>query len=116
MHFGSTRILHYLSVCIVISEETRKYLATIPEKFEFVFTPKHGSWLNLLEGFFSILTRPSLKGMHVKTKDELMEQIYKYFAEVNAVPIVCHWKYKLEEIDSGEEVEIDTLPVKSPVN
>lgn len=29
------------------SEETRKYLATVPGRFEFVFTPKHGSWLNL---------------------------------------------------------------------
>ena len=35
------------------SEETRKYLASIPERFEFVFTPKHGSWLNLIEGFLS---------------------------------------------------------------
>ena len=34
------------------SEETRKYLATVPERFEFIFTPKHGSWLNLVEGFF----------------------------------------------------------------
>ena len=35
------------------SEETRKYLATVPGRFEFVFTPRHGSWLNLVEGFFS---------------------------------------------------------------
>ena len=26
------------------SEATRKYLATVPGRFEFVFTPKHGSW------------------------------------------------------------------------
>lgn len=94
------------------SEETRKYLATIPGRFEFVFTPKHGSWLNLIEGFFSKLTRQSLKGIRVKTKDELAERIYKYFDEVNADPVVYHWKYKLEEIDLSEEVEVDTLPVK----
>lgn len=94
------------------SEETRKYLATIPGRFEFVFTPKHGSWLNLIEGFFSKLTRQSLKGIRVKTKDELVERIYKYFDEVNADPVVYHWKYKLEEIDPSEEVEVDTLPVK----
>ena len=43
------------------SQETRKYLASVPGRFEFVFTPKHGSWLNLVEGFFSKLTRQSFK-------------------------------------------------------
>ena len=50
------------------SEETKKYLATVPGRFEFVFTPKHGSWLNLVEGFFSKLTRQTLKGIRVKKK------------------------------------------------
>ena len=27
------------------SKETRHYLATVPNRFEFVFTPTHGSWL-----------------------------------------------------------------------
>ena len=94
------------------SEETRKYLATIPGRFEFVFTPKHGSWLNLVEGFFSKLTRQSLKGIRVKTKEELVERIYRYFEEVNADPVVYHWKYKLDEVDTSEEVVVDTLLLK----
>ena len=94
------------------SEETRKYLATNPGRFEFVFTPKHGSWLNLVEGFFSKLTRQSLKGIRVKSKEELVSRIYKYFDEVNAEPVVYHWKYKLEEIDPSEEVQVEKLPVK----
>lgn len=94
------------------SEETRKYLATVPERFEFVFTPRHGSWLNLVEGFFSKLTRQMLKGLRVKTRDELVQRIYKYFNEVNEEPVIYHWKYKLEEIDPSEEVVVDTLPVK----
>ena len=94
------------------SEETRKYLATVPGRFEFVFTPKHGSWLNLVEGFFSKLTRQALKGIRVKTKEELVARIYKYFDEINENPVVYHWKYKLEEIDPNEEVIVDTLPVK----
>ena len=98
------------------SEETRKYLATVPGRFEFVFTPKHGSWLNLIEGFFSKLTRQMLKGIRVKTKDELVQRIYKYFDEVNEEPVIYHWKYKLEEIDSNEEVLVDTLAINSPVN
>ena len=94
------------------SEETRKYLAKVPGRFEFVFTPKHGSWLNLIEGFFSKLTRQFLKGIRVKTKEELVERIYKYFDEVNADPVVYHWKYKLNEIDSKEEIQVETLPLK----
>lgn len=94
------------------SDETRKYLATVPGRFEFIFTPKHGSWLNLVEGFFSKLTRQSLKGIRVETKGELIGRIYKYFDEVNADPVVYHWKYRLEEIDPSEEVIVDTLPVK----
>ena len=93
------------------SLETRKYLATVPGRFEFVFTPKHGSWLNLVEGFFSKLTRQFLKGIRVKTKDELVERIYKYFEEVNAEPVVYHWKYKLENITS-EQLVVETLPLE----
>ena len=94
------------------SEETRKYLATVPGRFESVFTPKHGSCLNLVEGFFSKLTRQMLKGIRVKTKDELVQRIYKYFDEVNEDPVVYHWKYRLDEIDPSEKVVVDTLPVK----
>ena len=94
------------------SDATRKYLATVPGRFEFVFTPKHASWLNLVEGFFSKMTRQMLKGIRVKTKEELVERIYQYFVEVNAEPVVYHWKYKLEEIDPNEDVIVDTLPVK----
>ena len=94
------------------SDETRKYLATVPGRFEFVFTPKHGSWLNLVEGFFSKMTRQMLKGIRVKTREELIRRIYQYFAEVNEEPVVYHWKYKLEEIDSSEEVQVELLPIK----
>lgn len=94
------------------SVETRKYLATVPGRFEFVFTPKQGSWLNLVEGSFSKMTRQMLKGIRVKTKDELVERIYKYFEEANEEPVVYHWKYKLDEIDPNEEVQVETLPLE----
>ena len=94
------------------SEVTRKYLATVPGRFEFVFTPKHGSWLNMVEGFFSKMTRQMLRGIRVNSKDELTNRIYKYFAEINEEPIVFHWKYNLDDIDVSEEIIVDTLPVK----
>ena len=94
------------------SEETRKYLATVPGRFEFVFTPKHGSWLNMIEGFFSKMTKQMLRGIRVKSKEELVKRIYLYFEEVNEEPVVFHWKYNLEDIDVSEEIIVDTLPLK----
>ena len=94
------------------SRETQEYLNDIPNRFEFVFTPTHGSWLNMVEGFFSKMTRQMLRGIRVNSKDELTNRIYKYFAEINEEPIVFHWKYNLDDIDVSEEIIVDTLPVK----
>ena len=91
------------------SEATKKYLATVPGRFEFVFTPKHGSWLNMVEGFFSKMTKQMLRGIRVKYKQELTDRIYTYFDEVNAEPVVFHWKYKLDDIDVSEEPHVETL-------
>ena len=85
------------------SKEVQNYLATRPEgRFVFVFTPTHGSWLNLIESFFSKMTKQMLKGIRVKSKEELAERIYLYFDEVNADPVVYHWTYKLDEISVDE--------------
>ena len=93
------------------SKETRNYLATRPEgRFVFVFTPKHGSWLNMIESFFSKMTRQMLKGIRVKSKEELKQRIYLYFEEVNREPVVYHWTYKMDEISV---TEAETAGVKS---
>ncbi len=81
-----------------ISKETRKYLATVPNRFEFIFTPTHGSWLNIIETFFSKLTRQCLRGIRVSSKEELAQRLIKYLDEINEMPIVFKWKYKLDEI------------------
>lgn len=81
-----------------ISKETRAYLAAVPNRFEFIFTPKHGSWLNLVEGFFSKMTRTMLRGIRVASKEELKQRIIKYLEEVNETPVVFHWKYGLDTL------------------
>lgn len=88
------------------SKETKAFLATMPGRFEFVFTPKHGSWLNMIEGFFGKMTHQMLRGIRVESKQELADRIYKYFNEINKVPVVHRWKYRLDEIDPNEEVQI----------
>ena len=81
-----------------ISKETRRYLATRPQRFVFVFTPTHGSWLNLIEVLFSKLTRSLLRGIRVASKAELIERLHQYFRELNQEPVVFRWKYKMDEV------------------
>ncbi len=88
------------------SKETKAFLATRSGRFEFVFTPKHGSWLNMIEGFFGKMTHQMLRGIRVESIEELASRIYKYFDEVNKVPVVHHWKYKMDEINPNDEVQI----------
>lgn len=85
------------------SRETQEYLNLISGRFEFVFTPTHGSWLNMVEGFFSKMTRQMLSGIRVSSKEELKERIYKYFEEINAVPVPYKWKYKMDTIHLEDE-------------
>jgi transposase len=74
-----------------ISKETTAYLATRPGRFEYVHTPKHGSWLNLIECAFSKVARTFLRHIRVKSVDELKERILKGIAEFNATPVVFRW-------------------------
>lgn len=77
------------------SKKVKQFLSTMSGRFVFVFTPKHGSWLNMIEGFFGKMTRQMLKGIRVSSKQELVDRIYQYFDEVNETPVVYHWKYRM---------------------
>ncbi len=80
------------------SKETRSYLADVPNRFEFIFTPKHGSWLNLIETFFGKMTRTMLRGIRVASKGELKNRIEKYLAEINDAPVIFRWKSGLDSL------------------
>jgi transposase len=80
-----------------ISKETRSYLETVPQRFVFVFTPTHGSWLNLIENQFSKMARTMLRGIRVASKEELINRIHQYFEEINADPVIFRWKYRMDE-------------------
>ena len=81
-----------------ISKETKAWLANQPAgRFEFVFTPKHGSWLNLVEGFFSKLARSVLRHIRVASKQELKDRIMAAMDEFNRHPVVHTWSYRLDQ-------------------
>jgi hypothetical protein len=81
-----------------ISKETQAYLKNKPGRFEFVFTPKHGSWLNLIEVFYSKIARSFLRYIHAETKADLIERIYQGIEEINQEPVVFRWQCKMKEI------------------
>jgi transposase len=81
-----------------ISKETKAWLAEQPAgRFKFTFTPKHGSWLNLVEGYFSKLARSVLRHIRVSSKQELKERIMAAIEFFNRDPVVHTWSYKLEK-------------------
>jgi transposase len=81
-----------------ISKETTTWLAAQPAgRFAFTFTPKHGSWLNLIEGFFSKLARSFLRHIRVASKQELKERIMAAIDNVNRQPVVHTWSYMLNK-------------------
>ena len=81
-----------------ISKETKAWLATrLPGRFAFTFTPKHGSWLNLIEGFFSKLARSVLRHIRVASKQELKDRIMAAMDHFNEKPVVHTWSYRLQK-------------------
>ena len=75
-----------------ISQETRTYLASRPNRFQYVLTPKHGSWLNIIETLFGKMARTFLRHIRVQSWEELRERILLGIAEINAAPVVHRWK------------------------
>ena len=75
-----------------ISKETMAYLASRPNRFIYVHTPKHGSWLNLIETVFSRMARTFLKGIRVASREELKQRILQGVREMNLAPVVMRWK------------------------
>jgi transposase len=77
------------------SKETRRYLETVPGRFEFLFTPTHGSWLNLIENLFSKLARTILREMRVQSREELRTRLRQAIDWLNEQPVVFKWEWGL---------------------
>lgn len=86
-----------------ISQETRTYLATRPNRFVYVHMPKHGSWLNLVETLFSKMSRTFLRHIRVASLVELKERILKGVQELNENPVVHRWR-NFDALESATKV------------
>ena len=79
-----------------ISKETQAFLATRPNRFQYVLTPKHGSWLNIVETLVGKMARIFLRHIRVHSREELRQRILLGMpksmhelglAELGAVPL-----------------------------
>jgi transposase len=93
--------IHYPAECTIrlildnhsshVSNETRAFLATKPNRFKYVLTPTHGSWLNIVETLFGKMARTFLRHIRVQSWEELRDRILKGIEEINADPVIHRW-------------------------
>lgn len=85
---GKSGILHSM-------KSRKEFLERIEHQIRFIFTPKHCSWLNQIEIWFSILAKKLIKWGNFKSKEDLQEQLenfIKYFNQTMAKPF--KWTFK----------------------
>ncbi|WP_433411369.1 IS630 family transposase [Microtetraspora malaysiensis] len=74
------------------SKATRAWLAAHP-RFTVTYTPKHASWLNMIEMWFSVLTRRLLRRGDFTSRENLMQQIDTFTIRHNATAQPYRWRY-----------------------
>lgn len=88
-----------------LSKETQAFLATHPNRFKYVLTPTHGSWLNIVETLFGKMARTFLRHIRVQSWEELRRRILQGIAEINAEPVVHRGK-KFDALSTSNEVTV----------
>lgn len=75
-----------------LSAEEARALA---ERFEFIYTPKSASWLNMIECEFSVVARQCLD-RRIATIDELRSEVLALLDERSAKTIKIHWQFSIQ--------------------
>ncbi len=71
----------------------------LAQRFEFVFTPKSASWLNMIEIEFSALARLCLN-RRIPTMEQLETEVMTLIAERNRKRIKINWQFSIESARS----------------
>ena len=70
------------------------------DRFEFVYTPKHGSWLNIAENELSSMTRQCLHGRRIGELPILQEEIGAWSLDVTSTQRGVDWQMKIDDARS----------------
>ncbi|WP_245532653.1 IS630 family transposase [Bernardetia litoralis] len=70
--------------------------AALADRFEFVFTPKSASWLNMIEIEFSALSRQCLN-RRISSINELGKEVFAYFKDRNDKAIKIEWQFSRQK-------------------
>lgn len=65
---------------------------SIRDRFEFVYTPKHGSWLNMAEIELHVLSGQCLN-RHIATKDKLIQEVDSWQKQRNNKKSKINWQF-----------------------
>ena len=68
----------------------------IAQRLEFHYTPKHGSWLNMAEIEFSVLSRCCLK-QRVPDEPALRREVQALVMERNAARATINWRFNTQD-------------------
>lgn len=69
--------------------------AALTQRFEFVFTPKNASWLNMIEIEFSALSRQCLN-RRISTMNQIGKEVLTYFKERSDKGIKINWQFSCQ--------------------
>lgn len=68
----------------------------ILDKLEFIFTPKHGSWLNMAEIEFSVLKRQAIP-QRIADKETLINQVNLWQEKRNQKQVKANWQFQTKD-------------------
>jgi hypothetical protein len=66
------------------------------KRIDFVFTPKHGSWLNVAECELSCMTSQCLAGRRIGELDDLQAEITAWYNRTNEKQRGVDWQFKID--------------------
>jgi transposase len=94
------------------STATRAWLAAHP-RFTVTYTPKHASWLNMIEQWFGVLTRRLLRRGDFTSRDDLEAKITAFTIRYNKHARPYKWSYDADT-DHARYLERHRQPEATP--